>query len=109
MARPLLLVTLAFFGAILVNGSSDPVYADGAWAIQKSYYKELGEYAVACYNLASQKQLTFQKVITCDTLPGLNHKLTIAASDGSVTHTYEAVVCDKPLIQFKKLISFKLA
>lgn len=102
--HPLLLVTIAFFGAILVSGSGDPVYG-----VEKTYFKELGEYAVACHNLVSQQQLTFQKVISCDSLPGFSHKLTIAAADGAVTHTYEAVVCYKPIIQYTKLISFKLA
>ncbi|MFS8015589.1 putative Cystatin domain-containing protein [Helianthus anomalus] len=110
MAQPLsLLVTITFFGAILVSGVSG-TYGGGAGSIEKTYYlKELGEYAVACHNLVSKHQLTFQKVIQCDDLPGLTHKLTIQAADGSVSHTYEAVVCYKPLIKFKKLISFKLA
>ncbi|KAL8248127.1 hypothetical protein R6Q59_004995 [Mikania micrantha] len=104
-----LVVTLLF--CVVSGTSSDPVYGDGAWGVKKYYYyKELGEYAVACYNkLASQHdQLAFQKVIACDLLPGHNHKLTIAAADGGVTHTYEAVVCYKPKMQYKKLISFKL-
>ncbi|TLM25172.1 hypothetical protein FEC38_18485, partial [Acinetobacter baumannii] len=56
-----------------------------------------------------QHQLTFQKVITCDHLSDINHKLTIQAADHGVSHTYEAVVCDKPWIKIKKLVSFKLA
>nr|XP_043612353.1 cysteine proteinase inhibitor A-like [Erigeron canadensis] len=111
--QPQLLVIVMIFGAILlisgggVSANGDPVNGVGAWDAEKYYLKELGEYAVAAHNLVSQHPLTFQKVITCSHLPELSHKLTIAAADGGVTHTYEAVVCSKPWIQYKKLISFK--
>ncbi|KAJ9566354.1 hypothetical protein OSB04_002320 [Centaurea solstitialis] len=90
--------------AIRVNGV-------GAWDIEQHYLKELGKFAVAAHNLKThhEHQLTFQKVISCDHLSELNHKLTIAASEGGITHTYEAVVSYKPWIQLKKLISFKIA
>lgn len=87
----------------------DPVNGVGAWDVEKQYLNELGQYAVAAHNLVSQHHLTFQKVITFGHHPGFNHKLTIAAADGGITHTYEAVVCSKPWIQYKKLISFKHA
>ncbi|KAJ9566353.1 hypothetical protein OSB04_002319 [Centaurea solstitialis] len=116
-SQPLLLVILAFFGAILFCGGvstttirgGNLVNGVGAWDVEEYYLKELGEYAVATHNLESQHQLTFQKVIDCDHLSKLNHKLTIAASEGGVTHTYEAVVCYKPWDQYKELISFKIA
>lgn len=118
--QPRNLVILAFF-AILFSGGvcvattrhlSDPVNGVGAWDVEKHYLQELGEYAVQAYNLEShdhQHQLTFEKVIKCDNLSDINHKLTIQAADHGVSHTYEAVVCDKPWIQIKKLVSFKLA
>ncbi|GJT54337.1 cysteine proteinase inhibitor 5-like protein [Tanacetum coccineum] len=102
-----LLVALAFL-AILCSGV-------GAWDmdVKKHYLQELGEYAVQAYNLASlhdhEHQLTFEKVIAYDHLSDIDHKLAIQAADHGVTHTYEAVVCDKPWIQVKKLVSFKLA
>ncbi|KAI3711195.1 hypothetical protein L2E82_41095 [Cichorium intybus] len=117
-SKSLLLVKLAFFGAIVLYGSvsatrsittSDPVNGVGAWDLEKHYLEELGKYAVAAHNLGSQHKLTFQKVITCDPLShSHSHKLTLAATDHGVTHTYEAVVAYKPWAQFKKLISFKI-
>nr|GEX87174.1 cysteine proteinase inhibitor 5-like [Tanacetum cinerariifolium] len=117
-----LLVTLAFL-AVLCSGGvcvaatrhlSDPVNGVGAWdhmEVKKHYLEELGEYAVQAYNLASlhdhEHELMFQKVIAYDHLSDIDHKLTIQAADHGVTHTYEAVVCDKPWIQVKKLVSFK--
>ncbi|KAI3680449.1 hypothetical protein L6452_35220 [Arctium lappa] len=99
-SQPLLLVILAFFGAILFCGgvsatttsSSDPVNGVGAWDVEKYYFKELGEFAVAAHNLKTQHQLTFQKVISCEHLPDFTHKLTITATKGGITHTYEALV-----------------
>lgn len=115
--KSLLMVKLAFFVAITLYGvsasrpltTSDTVNGVGAWDLEKHYLEELGQYAVAAHNLGSTHQLTFQKVITWDPLThDHSHKLTIAATDHGVTHTYEAVVAYKPLLQFKKLISFKL-
>ncbi|KAK9064152.1 hypothetical protein SSX86_015532 [Deinandra increscens subsp. villosa] len=129
--QPLVLLLLLLIAAATLISASvssaaveEKKYGAGAWGVvdkyynnYKDYYTELGEYAVACHNqllMASHDdhhQLTFQRVISCDPpFPGLTHRLTIAAADGTgVTHTYEAVVCYKPLIQYKKLISFKLA
>ena len=127
-SQPILLITLAFFGALLFSGASatttshndDPLNEVSTWDAEKHYLHQLGEYAVRAHNLASHHDhdhhdldlhhhLTFQKVISWQHLPGLEHRLTIVAADHGISHTYEAVVCHKPLIQFKKLISFKLA
>ncbi|GJR38732.1 putative cystatin domain-containing protein [Tanacetum coccineum] len=124
-SQPFLLITLAFFGALLFSGASatttshngDPVIEVGTWDAEKHYLDELGEWAVRAHNLKlaphhhdhPDHHLTFQKVISWQHLPGLEHRLTIVAADHGISHTYEAVVCHKPLIQFKKLISFKLA
>ncbi|XP_071736819.1 cysteine proteinase inhibitor A-like [Rutidosis leptorrhynchoides] len=110
----LLVTTIALFVLCVTSRTSqnvngDPVNGVGAWDAEKQYLEELGEYAVLAHNLASQHQLTFEKVISFDNHPGFNHKLTIAATDCGVSHAYEAVVCSKPWIQYKKLISFKHA
>ena len=120
-SQPILLITLAFFGALLFSAASatttshngDPLNEVSTWDAEKHYLHELGEYAVRAHNLKiashhHDHHLTFQKVISWQHLPGLEHRLTIVAVDHGISHTYEAVVCHKPLIQFKKLISFKL-
>ncbi|KAL4562970.1 hypothetical protein LXL04_027001 [Taraxacum kok-saghyz] len=95
-SKSLLVVKLAFFVAIFLSGgvsatrpnpAGDPVNEVGGWDMEKQYLEELGQYAVAAYNLKSPQQLTFQK---------------------GITKTYEAVVDYKPWMHFKKLISFKL-
>jgi hypothetical protein len=71
---------------------------------------EIANFAVTEYDKQKRTDLKFQKVVKGESqvVEGTNYRLTISATHGSdpKPNSYEAIVYEKPLGHFKKLISF---
>jgi len=68
----------------------------------------IANFAVTKYNRRSAAKLKFEKVIKgeAQAVEGTNYKLTLSASNGSVSNTYETVVYESLWGDTKELTSF---
>ncbi|TKY53951.1 Cysteine proteinase inhibitor 5 [Spatholobus suberectus] len=84
----------------------------GGWSpiknINDPHVKEIADFAVTEYDKRSGEKLKLEKVIKGDTqvVAGTNYRLTLAATDGSSSNNYEAVVWEKVWMHFRNLTSF---
>ncbi|KAK4752863.1 hypothetical protein SAY87_021661 [Trapa incisa] len=87
----------------------------GAWVpikdIKDPYISEIAGFAVNEYNKESSAKLKFEKVLSGESqvVAGTNYRLIIAATDGTTTRNYEAVVWEqhKLWVNIRQLTSFK--
>lgn len=84
----------------------------GGWSpiknISDPHVTEIAVYAVTEYDKRSGAKLKLEKVIKGDTqvVAGTNYRLTLAATDGSSSNNYEALVWEKEWLHFRNLTSF---
>ncbi|RDX87144.1 Cysteine proteinase inhibitor 5, partial [Mucuna pruriens] len=84
----------------------------GSWTPIKNlddpHVKEIADYAVTEYDKRSGEKLKLEKVIKGESqvVAGINYRLTLAASDGSSSNKYVAVVWEKLWLHFRNLTSF---
>nr|WFP52518.1 cystatin [Aristotelia chilensis] len=109
----LLVISSLFLSLFAASARIDPLV--GGWTpiknVKDPHVKEIGEFAVDAYNKGSKAALKFETVISGETqvVSGTNYKLIVAAKDGeAVSKNYEAVVWEKPWVNFKNLTSFKV-
>ncbi|CAO2197250.1 unnamed protein product [Urochloa humidicola] len=71
---------------------------------------DLASFAVSEHNKNDNDQLEFQNLVQVKlrAVSGAEYLLTIEAKDGEVTKLYEAKVWDRPWMDFKQLLDFKL-
>jgi len=84
----------------------------GGWSpiknIDDPHVKEIADYAVTEYAKQSGHKLKLEKVLKGETqaVAGVNYRLTLAATDGSSSKNYEAIVWEKVWQHFRNLTSF---
>ncbi|XP_014508270.1 cysteine proteinase inhibitor 1-like [Vigna radiata var. radiata] len=84
----------------------------GGWSpiknINDPHVKEIADYAVTEYDKRSGHELKLEKVLKGETqvVAGVNYRLILAASDGSSSNNYEAIVWEKTWQHFRNLSSF---
>ncbi|KAL6990671.1 hypothetical protein U1Q18_008790 [Sarracenia purpurea var. burkii] len=109
-----LLVSLVLSNASAAVGGrkTEAAVIPGWWPIEDlnaPEVKELAKFALAEHNKKAGSSLEFGHVLRGETqaVSGTNYWLIIAAKDGAVSGTYDAIVLVKPSKHFKKLVSFK--
>ncbi|KAK4439439.1 Cysteine proteinase inhibitor 1 [Sesamum alatum] len=121
MARKSPSLLFVFLAILLVSALSEasPVWkrktAVGGWQSidnpKDPQVVEIANFAVTEHNKEASTALAFEAVVKGEkqVVAGTNYRLVIAAKDGSATSSkqYQAVVWDKPLQKFRKLVSFE--
>lgn len=76
--------------------------------INDPHVTEVAKFAVTAYDKQSGEKLELEKVIKGDTMvvTGIDYRLTLTATNGSSSNSYETIVWEKPWIHFKSLLSF---
>ncbi|KAK8618257.1 hypothetical protein V6N13_132257 [Hibiscus sabdariffa] len=97
----------------LITSDALKGYKHGVWYpirnINDPYVTQLAEFAVYEYNIQSNASLTLVVVESGDTrvASGVNFRLLLKATDGTLTKDYRAVVWENVLTDSRKLILFQ--
>ncbi|CAO2182601.1 unnamed protein product [Urochloa humidicola] len=90
------------------SGSTD--FGDAPGRVNDPHVIDLARFAVSEHNQNDNDQLEFQNLVHVKqrAVAGAEYLLTIEAKDGEVIKLYEAKVWDRPWMDFKQLLDFKL-
>ncbi|ESW26013.1 hypothetical protein PHAVU_003G084300 [Phaseolus vulgaris] len=109
--KPLQCLILLMF-VLFASAVARKNIASGGWSpiknISDPHVTEIADYAVTEYAKRSGHKLKLEKVIKGETqvVAGVNYRLTLAATDGSSSNNYEAIVWEKVWQHFRNLTSF---
>jgi len=104
----LIVLVFVFFASAVARKN----IATGGWSpiknINDPHVTEIANYAVTEHDKQSGQKLKLEKVIKGETqiVSGVNYRLVIAATDGSSSKNYEAIVLEKEWQHFRSLTSF---
>ena len=91
--------------------TAEPVV--GGWHpikdLKSEEVQDVSQFAVSEHNKQANDKLQYQRVVRGHTqvVAGTNYRLVIEAKDGAVLGNYEALVWDKPWMNFRNLTSFR--
>ncbi|XP_047171215.1 cysteine proteinase inhibitor 1-like [Vigna umbellata] len=104
---------LLLLSLILVSYATRSEGALGGWEpikdVKEQHVVEIAVYAVSEYDKRSGAKLKLVSVLKGETqvVAGTNYRLVLKTKGGSAATNYEAVVWEKPWLNFKNLTSFK--
>ncbi|GKV18746.1 hypothetical protein SLEP1_g29085 [Rubroshorea leprosula] len=99
----------------LVGSGVGDVAIPGGWEpikdLNDAHVKEIAEFAVSEYNKQSNTTLKLNRIVKGEqqVVEGMKYRLTLNASDGAETKSYEATVWERLSPESRQLISFKPA